>query len=139
MLNFSSLSAICKCSTPSANSQITQSFILESLFLQSDHVHFRFFLMSHKILQFYVVWLTHSFSCLHDDTLSGNNYFHAFTSHVFFFLSQIKQTPFFLHFSCFQTLNVSSIFFYPLLLALLILWRGTHNCLHKTSYKLRSI
>ncbi len=41
-------SAIHKCSMPSANDRIKQSAILESLFQQSDHFHFQYFLSRAK-------------------------------------------------------------------------------------------
>ncbi len=49
-----------------------------------------------------------------------------------FFLLQLKQTPFLLQFLCFQMLNAPPIFLF-LLLAPLLLQRGTCNCFHKTS------
>ncbi len=57
---------------------------------------------------------------------------------VHFFLSQTKQTPFLLHFPCFQPANTPPIFC-QLLLAPLVLQRGTCNCFHKISNNLRSI
>ncbi len=55
-----------------------------------------------------------------------------------FLLSRTKLTPFFLHFPCFQTLNVAPIFLSASSCSF-VLQRGTHNCFHKTSYNSTSV
>ncbi len=105
-------SAICKCSMLSADGRILQSFILESLFQQSDRFHFWFFfLISPK---FYSVTLFDRnirflvYMAIH---CTGNtHYFHLLMSCVFFSL-RTKQTPFLLHFPCFPMMNTPPIFF----------------------------
>ncbi len=99
------------------------------------------FLISRKISQCNIVPSKHSFSCLHNDTKSGNtHYLNMLTSFAFFFfLSQTKQTPFLSHFLCFQTLNTTPIFVGFFLHLSFSRQRDTHNCFHKTSCNMRSV
>ncbi len=101
MLKFSRLSAIYKCSKPSANGWIIQHLILESHFQQSDRFHFLF---SQSHAKFYDV-------TFYSQNIDFLVYIATHSLETVFFLLWMKQEPFPLHFPYFQTLNALPIFF----------------------------